>query len=160
MILSEDAFIKEIGKIRSELGEIQEIYDDFQSLTLRIMEIRDDIPGEAMATSKIVGRVTSLLTRALGLVEQAEEELLLVSGSPKKPRRNPPPYARQGDKILKEMERISYNIGMLSVRIRNIGQATSADDIKRLQIQSSRDKFEKASEIVRQAFVAWEKILP
>jgi hypothetical protein len=160
VFITEDGYIKELGKIRSELGEIQEIYDDFQSLTLRIMELRDNIPGEAKKNGQVVGRVSSLLTRALALVEESEEELLLLTGTPKKPRRSPPPYATKGKDVLKEMARISYNIGMLSVRIRNIGQATSADDIKKLQIQSTRDRFEKASEIVRQAFVAWEKIIP
>lgn len=158
--IQENSYIKDLGKIRSELGEIQEIYDDFQVLTLRIMDIRDKIPGDHKMTSKVVNRVSSLLTKGLTLVEDAEEELLLLTGSAKKSRRSPPPYASEGKNVLKEMERISYNIGLLSARVRNIGQATSADDIKKLSIQGVRDKFEKASELLRQAFVAWEKLLP
>lgn len=151
MIIDED-WAHEVGQVRSELGEIDLIYKDFDHIYNRLYDIEDIISDEQR--NKIVKSVEKVRS----IVVKAEDAFRTITKSPKAPSRKPIKHSTPiGDKK-REMQRISTDIARLSVRIRNIGQ--SVDDFENVPATDIAETFEKASEQLRKVFVQFEKLIP
>jgi len=150
--LEEESWAKEVGQIKSELGELDDIYKDFDSIYNRLGRIGDIAPQEE--TDKII----KAIEKVRGVVINAEDKFRQITDQMKAPSRSP---IKQSTPIVdpkREMERISTDIGRLSVRVRNIGQ--SVDDFENVKVSDVAETFEKASEQLRKVFVKFEKLIP
>lgn len=142
----------EIGQVKSELGEIDLIYKDFDAIYNRLFDIEDIINDEQRL------QITKAMDKARASVIKAEIKFREITNSEKAPSRKPIKHSTPiGDKK-KEMQRISTDIAKLSVRVRNIGQ--SVDDFKDVEATDIAETFEKASEQLRKVFVNFEKVMP
>ena len=142
----------DVGGIRAELGEIEEIYKDFDHIYSRFNGIVDVLPPVFQT------KMINALGRAYKMLQGAESLFREVTHTGKAPRRNPIVHSQPTVSPKQEMERISMDLAKLSVRVRNIGQATA--DVEHVDIKHVRDMFEKASEILRRTFVEFERHIP
>jgi hypothetical protein len=146
--IKEASWASEVGALRSELSEIQSIYTDFDSIASRIIKLPEfDVKAKKS--------LLMLLNKARGLVFAAEIQFREITKSPKAPARSPIEMSAPSKDMKKELQRISLDLSMLSVKIRNIGQAT--DEFENVKVSDVAETFEAASEIVRRAFVKFNK---
>jgi GNAT superfamily N-acetyltransferase/2'-5' RNA ligase len=142
----------DVGGIRAELGEIEEIYKDFDHIYSRFNGIVDVLPPVFQT------KMINALGRAYKMLQGAESLFREVTHTGKAPRRNPIVHSQPTVSPKQEMERISMDLAKLSVRVRNVGQATA--DVEHVEIEHVRTMFEKASEILRKTFVEFERHIP
>lgn len=135
--LSEDAWAKEVGYVRSELSEIDLVLADI-----------------GVMKSRLSGPAQNLIINAEKMIVSAKADLEAIGGLDVRhaPRRDPIALSRAPSPA-----QLSTDIGKLSVRVRNIGQDTA--DFENVNIISARQKLEKASDKIRKAFVEFEKTL-
>jgi hypothetical protein len=150
--ISEDAWAKEVGSVRSELGEISEIYKDFDHIYSRL-----DSNIDIVEISEI-GKLTKMVDKAFDMVMRAEQAFREITKSPKAPARAPIKHSTPTLDPLKELQRLSSDIAKLSVRVRNVGQAS--DEFENVQVSDVAETFERASEQLRKTFVRIEKLIP
>jgi hypothetical protein len=150
--IEEDAWAKEVGSVRSELGEIDEIYKDFEHIYSRLDGNVDIIIGEE------IFKLIKMVDKAFGMVMKAEEGFRAITKSPKPPSRTPIKHSVPTLDPKKELERLSADIAKLSVRVRNVGQAS--DEFENVAVSEVAETFEKASEQLRKTFVRLEKLIP
>ena len=77
--LLSESYIAEVGKIRKELGELQNIYEDYKHLTDRIIEVLPKLDADR---KKIGFSVLSAVQKSLEIVTNAEDELRLITENP------------------------------------------------------------------------------
>lgn len=150
--LFEKDWAHEVGQVKAELGEIEEIYKDFDAIFNRILDIEDVLDRE-----HITKLIRSMERIRLNLI-RAENSFRSITNSAKAPNRNPIKHSTPVADPKKEMQRISTDIAKLSVRVRNIGQ--SVDDFENVPTSDVAETFEKASEALRKIFVQFEKLIP
>lgn len=150
--LQEASWALEVGSVKAELGEIEAIYQDFNHIFSRLQNISDIVSPENIA------KVEKGLNKAFNQVEKAEMGFRAITKSAKAPDRSPIKHSTPTANPKREMERISGDLAKLSVRVRNIGQAT--DELENLDVGAIPSQFEAASETLRKVFVIFEKLIP
>ena len=151
--LTEDAYIKEIGKIRSEIGEVEEIYEDYRMLLDKVKQV---ISMQHDPNRHSVNAI-KYLNRGLKLLQSVENDFRTMTKTGKQPRRKPIPQLKLTGDIEQDIVRISDNFARVAVRVRNVGQ--SLHDIEKIPMDSIKKRLEQAYLLMRRGFVEFEKIM-
>lgn len=145
----EDAYIQEIGKIRSELGEIGKIYADYDALLEKLWFLGSE--------DENVKKAEAHLKKGLQIVGAVENDLHQLTKTGKEPVRSPIKQLELSGDLEKDKERLSDNFARLAVRIRNVGQ--TLESLSNIDMKSVVSRLEKAYLIVRRAFVLFDRIV-
>lgn len=141
----EDAYIQEIGKVRSELGEIEQIYADYEALLKKM---------RTLAGNKEVDIALKYIEKGVKLLRTVDDDLRLLTKSSKESKRSPIEQLELTGNLKQDVIRLSDNIARLAVRIRNVGQSLLKVD--KIDLKSVVARLEKAYLITRKAFVLFD----
>lgn len=150
MILEDLA--SEKSAIEKEIGEIAEVYKDFDAILKRVDQVLKRVNPDAQ---KEVKAARYKLNQGLNLLIDAEDDLRILGEKSRKPTRTPIKLSQPADNLKGELDRIAADAARLSARVRNVGQALYG--FKVIKTQAIMADLEKASDVVRTAFVKLTK---
>lgn len=147
----EDAYIQEIGKIRSELGEIEQIYADYEALLKKVQAVRQSSGKEEHVDSAL-----RYVANGVKLLRTVDEDLRKLTQTSKESKRSPIDQLELTGDLKRDVVRLSENFARLAVRIRNVGQ--ELQKVGKIDLESIKARLEKAYLTTRRAFVMFDKV--